>query len=488
MRRAWLIGAVRALAAVVVFVSPALWELVHNTSLTSIAKGDFWWHLSTGLGILQMHALPHSGWFSQSAALPWMASSWLYDVLVAVGYRLLDLRFVPLLAVISKFALAVLLFVLAGGLRGRFWTAIVLSAVAQYVLGQMPPLPVFCSVLALAIELMLLFDFRRRGLIRSLYFLPLLFLVWANLDVHFVYGILTLLLLVAVCTAERWAHAEGIVWLGSGGTAVPIKALLSIAAASIIATCVTPYGWNAYGVFWTNATSAANAYFPDYQSLRFRTPQDYVLMLLTMAAFLSLGIRRSRDLFQIGLLALCTIAAFHAQRDTWLVVLAAVAVIANGAHREASSFEPRVAVGAAVASAILLLVVVALRLPGREAVLAKIGEGYPVAAADYIRTNKLPAPLFNPYPWGGFLTWYLPQYPVAIDGRTDLYGADFNIQYAKVANFEAHYSTFPPLNDAATILLDKNSPMGKALPSARGFKMAYSDNVAVVLLRDRSEP
>jgi len=77
---------------------------------------------------------------------------------------------------------------------------------------------------------------------------------------------------------------------------------------------------------------------------------------------------------------------------------------------------------------------------------------------------------------------------VAIDGRTDLYGPDFNIQYAKIMNAEAHYSTFPPLNDASTILLEKNSLMGKALPNVRGFRMAYSDNVAVVLVREENQP
>ncbi len=124
----------------------------------------------------------------------------------------------------------------------------------------------------------------------------------------------------------------------------------------------------------------------------------------------------------------------------------------------------------------------------RDAVLAKIAESYPVAAADYIRTNNLPGPLFNSFPWGGFLTWYLPEYPVAIDGRADLYGPDFNVHYAKVMNFEEHYSTFSPLNEARVILLENNSHMAVALASVPGYKTAYSDNVAVVLVRDQSQP
>ena len=151
---------------------------------------------------------------------------------------------------------------------------------------------------------------------------------------------------------------------------------------TLIATCITPYGWSGYGVFWANVTSAANAYFPDYQSPRFRSPQDYVLLLLSMAAFLALGIRRSRDLFQISLLVLCTVAAFHAQRDGWLLALAAVAVIANPVAEEVPSGERRDTSGesratfllATAVSLVLLLAVLAVRMPTHDAVLAKIAE------------------------------------------------------------------------------------------------------------------
>jgi hypothetical protein len=495
VRRPWLSGALGVIAAVAVFATPALWEFLHCGSLNNIAGADFWWHLQTGLEILRTHSLPHSGWFSQSSTLPWIASSWLYDVRIAAWYQMLGLRSLPVLALAAKFFLAVLTFLLARGIRGRFWTALALSAIAQYLLWSMSPLPVFCSVLALAIELTLIFEFRNRGSSWALYSLPALFLVWANLDSHFVYGLLVLLLFALANLAGQWGRAQGITWLASDPIGDQTKTVLAIAATCVIAGCITPYGWNSYAVFWANATSAANAHFPDYLSLRFRTPQDYVLMLLTMAAFLALGMRRSRDLFQIGLLVLCTVAAFHSQRDAWLLVLAAVAVIADtvpkevaSGERQATSVKPRTTFLLATAiSFVLLLVFCLVRLPQRDAVLAKIAETYPVAAADYIRANHLPEPLFNSFYWGGFLTWYLPQYPVAIDGRTDLYGPDFNIQYADVMSARAHYSTFPPLSNAATILVEKNSLAGKALPNVRGFKTAYSDNLAVVLVREREQ-
>ena len=492
MRRSWLdSGVPRVTALVLLFAAAGFHESIRQSSLNTVANGDFWWHLRTGLGILDSYSLPHTGLYSQSSALPWMASSWLYDVLAAVGFKLLDLRFVAVLAILLKAVLAALTFILAGGLRGRFWTAIALSAAAQYILGGMPPLPLYCSVLAFAVELILLMDCRTTGNVRRLYWLPLLFLLWANVDVEFVAGILVLVLFVAACAIEQWGARNGIAWM-ERVSPPPLNPLGAVTAASLLATVITPYGWNCYGVFFARATSAANAYFPDYQSLRFRSQQDYLLLLLVMAAFLALGMMRSRDLFQIALLALAAMAAFHAQRDAWLVTLAAVAIVGNAvphAERESARIPASHLLTAAAVALLLLAVATALHLPhGRKALLAEIGEGYPVAATDYIRQHQLPPPLYNSFPWGGFLTWYLPEYPVAIDGRTDLYGDEFDIQYAKVMNADAHYSTFPPLAQAGTILLEKKSLMGTALPSVSGFKQVYADDVAVVLVREQPAP
>ena len=354
-----------------------------------------------------------------------------------------------------------LTFILAGGLRGRFGTAFALSAVLQYLLAGMQPLPVYCSVLALAIELILLLRSREHGSARPLYFLPLLFVVWANVDSNFVYGIYALLLFAAACAVEQWLNREKVSWVVADTKSPPMRAVVGATGATLLASIITPYGWGGYAAFWQQSAGAAN--LPDFLSPRFRTPHDYVLLLLTMAAFLALGLRRSRDFFQLGLLLLCAAAAFHAQRDGWLLALAAVAVLAPASAQEATSSEPQASnpagrmtlLVATAASLLLLIVAVGTRVPRRDALLTTIAENYPVAAADYIREHRLPGPLFNSFPWGGFLTWYLPQYPVAVDARTDLYGADFNAHYAKVMNFEKHYSTFPPLNEANVILLEK---------------------------------
>ena len=117
----------------------------------------------------------------------------------------------------------------------------------------------------------------------------------------------------------------------------------------------------------------------------------------------------------------------------------------------------------------------------------KASNVFPVKACDFIRENRLPGPLFNTYYWGGFLIWYLPEYPVAIDGRLDLYGDEITDRYFRVTDGTQRLETDPSFTGAHTILLERSSGMLKALttlPVLRAqFDVAYQDDVAALLLR-----
>src|SRR5271166_5074202 len=191
---------VQILALLLLFSAAAWYEALH---LSSLANADVWWHLSTGSWILQNHAIPHTGLFSQYADLPWVASSWLFDVVLAASFKVMGLSALPLLLMAFKIAIAVVTFVLARGSRLNFWPAVVLAAAAQYAIPALPPGPVLCSIVLFASELALLFSSRRTGSPRQLFWLPLLFVLWGNLDIGFMFGLLVLLLFCAVVFGEE---------------------------------------------------------------------------------------------------------------------------------------------------------------------------------------------------------------------------------------------------------------------------------------------
>lgn len=466
----------------VLFASAAVFEARSISSLSAISNGDIWWHLRTGLWIIQNHSVPHAGLFSQLPNLSWIASSWGFDLMVALVFRVLGLRYIPVLLMGFKSMLAVVTFLLAGGLRGSFWLAAALSAIAQYILGGVQPSPTYCSILFFAVELLLLNESRKTGSVRLLWWLPPLFLLWTNLDIQFVYGVVFFLLFLICSLFPDLLHGSG---LQQGWTTISPANAGILATLCLIATFVTPYSYHLYGVFVARVTSVANGYLPDFQAMTFHRPQDYILLLLTMGAILTLGLRRSRDPFQIALLVGCVMLSFQAQRNAWLGTLASVAIFGEAVPESAETTDRRVRNWPGLATAGLVLIVLliaALQIAhNQEALLAKIGQSYPVKACDYIRENVLSQPLFNAYEWGGFLTWYLPEYPVAIDGRADLYGDDFVIQYSKVMKADLPYTGYPALTEARTLLLRRNSLMAEALSTLPRFKVTYSDDIAVVL-------
>jgi hypothetical protein len=477
-------------AMLLLFTSAAVFEAVRLSSLTALSNGDSWWHLSAGLWIIQNHRLPTNGIFSLSSSLSWADFSWAYDVVLAMFYKLLALRAIPFVLMGFKVKLAVLTFFLAGGLRGRFWPAVALSVIGQYILGGLQPGPTYCSVLFFAIELLLLIESRKAGNARLLFWLPPIFLLWANFDVQFVYGLGLLVLFLGALVLEDLGRRFGIPGLVSDRAPVSLATAAIVAVVSVIATFITPYFYRPCEIFFSGISSAANLYLPDFHSMNFHQPQDYILMLLAMSAFLSLGLRRSRDPFQISLLIGCTMLSFYAQRNNWLATLAAIAVIAYAIPEalDATPSNNRIwgrRFFAALALAGLVILFAVLRIPrSHEALLAKIEQTYPVQASDYIRAHRLPQPLFNAFEWGGFLTWYLPEYPVAIDGRTNLYGDDFVVQYSKLMNADIPYKAFPPANEGRTLLLQHDSIIGEAMSTIPGFKVAYSDDVALVLTKE----
>lgn len=496
----------RIVTMVLLFATAGVLEARNLTSLSTLANADIWWHLRTGLWILQNHALPHAGLFSQSPNSPWIATSWTYDLKLAIFYKLFGLAAIPIFSISFKVGLAIVTFLLAGGRRGNFWAALIVSAIAQYILAAAPATPRCGSILFFGVELLLLLESRRCASLRLLFWLPPLFLVWANLDPYFVYGLALLLLFLAAVLVENVLH--------SGAPHPPLAPnpdavnlaptnLAMIAAASAIATIITPYFYRPWRVFFSTVFSAANPYLPDYRAPGFRQPQDYLLLLFVMSAFLALGMRRSRDPFLIALLAASAALSFHSQRDLWMVVLAASAVLGQNINRHDSVILSAGIAGRSsaiteskgpyfrhifVAAALAIFIVgmsAAILIPhGPEALLAKVSQNYPVAAADYIREHRLPQPLFNAFEWGGFLTWYLPKYPVAIDGRIDLYGDDFIVACSRVMSVEARYTDFPAMANAATIILPPSAVMAQALSTLPAYKVAYSDTVATVLIRN----
>jgi hypothetical protein len=481
----------RMIALVLLLVMAAILEC---RELSSLSDPEIWGHLRAGTWMLENHAWPRSALFSQVTDTPWRDFSWGYDLLVALAYRAADLRALPALLALLRIGLAVITFLLAGGWR-NFWPAVVLSAVSQCVLFAIGPTAVFVSLSFFGIELLLLYQVRRSGNSRPLYLLPFLCLLWVNLDIGVVYGMTSFLLFVVVVFVEGWGRRSNPGWLDRPSPHVLSKSVCLAFCLSLLASCINPYVWHPHVSFFLIEFSPVNRNLPGYTAMVFRQPQDYLLMLLGMAAFLALGLTRSRDLFQILLLTGSAAVAFFARRESWMLVLMSVAVIGRAMLRRRTADDDIAAYlwrwqrlapyGIALA---LAFAIFALRVPKDQSVLlSRVAQTFPVRAADFLRQHPQSTPLFNTYLWGEFLNWYLPEYPAAIDARRGLYTENAELDYFKAMNAEIPYRFYPPMNNARTLLLAKADTMGEAFRGVSGFRVIYEDEIAIVYAHEGKE-
>src|SRR5579883_997987 len=131
---------VRVPVLLVLLLAAVIYEARHVTAFSDF---DIWYHLSTGTWILQHHALPHNGLFSQYSERTWLAYSWGFEIIAATLYKLLGLRALPVLLMGLNLALAGVLFWLARGSKRNFWPAVLLSAAGQYAAPALNARPSF---------------------------------------------------------------------------------------------------------------------------------------------------------------------------------------------------------------------------------------------------------------------------------------------------------------------------------------------------------
>ena len=454
-----------------------------------VIDNDIWWHLKVGDWIVAHMAVPHTGILSRTAAdRPWVAYSWGYEVLMSFAYRWLGLIGIGLYGTLLTIVVAYAIYWLLRRLSGEFWIALVLTALTSWAfLFNGMPRPVFFSIALFCATLELLLDANRTGRIEGLYWLPVIFFVWSNLHIQFIYGLFLVGLLVATTVVQKLAASSGIAPGVLQPSKLPVMPLAIVFAACMLATLLGPNFYHPYAAIYdySKARFSYNVII-ELQPLSFRGSSHYVQLMLTAFGFFAVGWRKKIDIFKLSLLTICSVVAYRTMRDAWFIAIPAAACIADfpspQEHREpAETWMENLGIAAAVA---VLLVVVSRGTDFTSRDLDRaISSAYPVNAVNFLRRSPQPGPLYNNLGWGGFLMWYMPDYPVAVDGRNDLYGDQLDEVFYASQSGEAAYTTDPYLNEARVVLLSADLPLAKVLTADSRFRLIYQDQLAVVFAR-----
>ena len=450
------------------------------------ADPDIWWHLRTGEIIFQQHGFPRTEVFSRDlAGKPYFAYSWLFETLVYKLYQWFGNMGIVAYSTGMVLAITVAVSQLVRRAQADFTLGALLTYAACFSMGHLyTPRSWLFSVLFFVLELDVLLHVRRTGRARALLFLPLIFALWANLHIEYIYGLAVLGL----------ACLESIVSFirKRGDVAIPLPAALGTLLASLLATLANPYGWRVYGIVHDYASQGGGhgglTQVSEMQAIPFRDLPDFCLLGLALAAVFALAWSRKVRIFESGLLLFAIFIAFHEQRDEWLISTVAAAILAAAiparnklAEAKLPKFTPLLAtIGAAC---ILLAAPRAMRLTPRI-LDDQVTSMFPVDAVKTIRERGYAGPIFNDYNWGGYLMWTLRQ-PVSIDGRANFYG-NAAIERS-IATWSAHkdWATDPDLKSARLVIGPAQSALVQVLRMDTHYQLVYEDKLAVVFLHNR---
>jgi hypothetical protein len=453
---------------------------------------DTWWHIRSGECTLSngmIHADPFS--FTK-AGQPWVNHSWgaqilLYGVWQAAG----NLGLAVYTAALATGGMWFVYKMSPGSVYLRAFV-LVIGAAAAAVFWS--PRPQMLSFLLSAAVLYLLHLYKRRGIDR-LWLLPVMVGLWGNLHAGFS---IAFIFLGGFTAGEALNNlfrptAEHIIpWRG-------VRKLALVTAVSAAALVVNPYGLHMLAVpFQTISIGALQNFIQEWNSPNFhdRSTWPFIFLLLGLLGAAG-GSRKRLDWTDFLLASGTAFMGLLAGRNIAVFAVAATPVLAD--HLDALLSErgwviqparrvtPRMGVLNAALVALIVLGAAAKVLLVLDAdTVREAQETYlPVKVVEYLRDEDPTGPMFNSYNWGGYLMFMLPDEPVFVDGRTDLYGDEFLTNtYLRTATGGDGWRETLDRYGVRLVVVEAGSGLARQLRVEPGWSLDYEDAMAAVFTRE----
>jgi hypothetical protein len=392
---------------------------------------DAGWHIRAGEAILSTGDLPRTDPYSFTrAGQPWFAWEWMADLAAGAVDRAAGLSGVALFYAAAIAAGVWLWFRLQWALDGNFLLAcgmasLLLSTCNIHWLARPHVLSWLFLLAAVLYAERARPPFRFRHAVEIAIFTAL----WANIHASFFFAPLIALVYILRGPA-RW--------------------FLWAALVSALAPLANPYGWHLYAhVFRYLTDSELLARIGEFQSFDFHVAGSWpiIVTLLVAVAGGTLALLGGRP-EHFALAMLISAMALRSARALPLVALLLLP-LANaaitGTLRRAGvldgflTYSARLRAidarfsGLALVPLVLLAAFALLRLPAIQAATGFPPDQFPVEAYSQVAHLPAAARLFAPDKFGGYLIYRSEgARKVFFDGRSDLYGADFLKQYARM--------------------------------------------------------
>jgi len=488
---------------------------VASVGLAPSADGDIWWHLAAGREMLARGSLLWTDPFSLGAAgRTWIDVHWLFQLGVYAAFRCVGLAglvwvkcaLLGLGAVLMSRALP------AGPSWARPLFATLLLAAMLAARSLLLLRPVIPTLVLLALFFCQLERFRRDGRVRHLYWLPLLQLLWANLQGLSALGpavvgayALSGLLGARFGKGDAWWFAREQApnispWRHAG-------ALAGATVACLLATCLTPFGLRGaafpslllgrllpseHNVF--SRSVAENV--PPFVLERWSGGEFWHLkwFLLLFAFTTLLAGRRlllSHALVLVGFVGLALLANRNVLLLYWMAapiaaLHAAPRLRVLAARVRGSAPKLGLVVNAALLTTLLCVSGTAL---ARESTLSEPSP-FRVPVESVKKLRALPAgDVFSADHHGGYLIWQLyPQKRPFIDTRLVLRSEAEYAEYLGLADFPERFAAFQAQHRFRYVVLpvafpDRYQRLIAELYASPDWKLLFTDGSEVLFGR-----
>ena len=450
---------------------------------------DLWWHLRSGQHIAETGQLIYPDPFSHSftGVVHWNHSA-IADVLLYAIWKQAGFAGITIATAIVALAGMAFLFATCRGSAYPRAFLVVLGAVTAAVFWS--PRPQMLSFLFAAVLMWILRDLKYRGRDRSLWIPPLL-MFWCNAHGGFIIAYLLIgVFVLGEVLNSKFGKSERRLSCQS------IRKLLLLSAASIPFLAINPLGLRVYVVpFSTIAMPELGRYIQEWQAPDFSQTGTWGFVLLLALVLVTLCWSK-RELDFTEWILVCSAAALGllAARNLALFAIAALPVASDhleGILRRRQWVIPfrdvespvRVVVNLCLVGLVSIGVGARLfHLLSSESISAGLGSALPVAAVARLDSLELHGNMFNSYNWGGYLMFHAPQYPVFIDGRSDLYRS-FLDEYYHIATANGDWQRALDRWRVSFAVIESNSGLAVALASDQDWQTAYQDPLASIFLR-----
>ena len=469
--------------------------------------GDLGRHITIGRVILERGRVPLADLFSHTMmGQPVTPHEWLSQLLFALAHNLMGLNGVVLLCGLVIGTSFWLVYRRAREASGAVLAAVFVSILAMAAASlHWLTRPHVWTFLMLAIWIAVL-ERIRRGKTQSWWLLPMVMLPWANLHGAFIAGFATWALYGIGAGWDmlfrRFSDDNGLpkgfwqsFFLGGG--------------VSLLVTLLNPTGLD----LWKTSVGYVGSRYlvghtAEYLPPDFHDVSTWPFLLMIGIFVVVLGLQSKRyEAARVIPAAAWLVMSLYSTRNIPLFAIVAAPLIAEGLGGWLAAYQNRLGMLKSIYAMDQRLLQTDLSLRGIVwpvvvfvFALGGLSTGapldfqqqgnrfdpqvFPVDAVDWLEANPQEGPVFNYFPWGGYLlyrSW--PKQTVFIDGQTDFYGEALTRQYQQVLILLPGWEGVLDQYGVQWVIMPVDEALTRELRERSNWRIVYEDETAVIFSR-----